>query len=420
MTMTAVGRGRGRGRGGWAMWEAADHTLRRPGEPSLSKEVQDEFSTLIERIDELDLNSKTVPDDLLQLCKAGLQTSESQTTIEWLVAKALDDQLFGRKLTFAVSNKSIQNLIIKINESGDQITVRRILMSILQIEYENRDETQKKDPVKFRNGVSLLGEFYYRMKLDSGSVISVLTKPMLNYLKGLLTTASEEDILLVARMLSINGRNILAQQSSKLEELILDVKSVLIDRNLSAYSRSMLILILDLHIHQYSSLPGYLQKFYVEHIGADTMLQIQEPQAELTIVTNFRSLGMKNIQNDAELDTKSKPDGGGILMKVNEPETSVQYDTFDQKGYAPNFTQGKESFRNNAPIPRAIRGSGAVANKKHKDKRSPHNQLHKEKSSDDANWSKQMNSKNTSWGHDDRFNKEYEHDSCMSSFKSNK
>lgn len=59
----------------------------------------------------------------------------------------------------------------------------------------------------YLNAMSLLGEVYYQVRLATGEPLHLISVPLLDYMKALLQSASEEDIELVATQVNRIKRN---------------------------------------------------------------------------------------------------------------------------------------------------------------------------------------------------------------------
>lgn len=74
---------------------------------------------------------------------------------------------------------------------------------------------------------------------------------------------------------SINGRKIYEESQLAVESFIMNVRTVLIKRNLSSRSRGMLLFIIDLANQQFVPFSGKLQEFYINEIGTNTLVNIK-------------------------------------------------------------------------------------------------------------------------------------------------
>lgn len=68
--------------------------------------------------------------------------------------------------------------------------------------FSEKEEIKEKCAAHYLNAVSLLGEVYYQVRLATGEPLPLIGVPLLDYMKHLLQSASEEDIELVATQVS--------------------------------------------------------------------------------------------------------------------------------------------------------------------------------------------------------------------------
>lgn len=81
-------------------------------------------------------------------------------------------------------------------------------------------------------------------------------------------------MLFLMLQISMNGSIIHESLPDELEDFITRVKKVLINRNLSAKSRAMLSLIVDIANHQYAILPTKLQEFYSIQLSLNNFMSV--------------------------------------------------------------------------------------------------------------------------------------------------
>lgn len=89
--------------------------------------------------------------------------------------------------------------------------------------------------------------------------------------------------------ISINGRKIYEESPSELDDFITRVRRVLINRNLSARSRGMLLSIIDLANQRFAPFSGKLQEFYVNELGMNTLVDVQRHEQKLTVDTKLEN-----------------------------------------------------------------------------------------------------------------------------------
>lgn len=387
--------------------------MRRPG-PVLCQKNPDHLN-LVEEIDSLDIYGP-IPmskvDAVEALFRSAARDRGLRSVFDSLHSQALEDRQFGIKLAMLLSCNKISD---QHDEDGTKL--RNILLSTLQMDYERKEEVKERCAMHYLNAMSLLGEVYYHVRLATGEPLPLIGVPLLDYMKALLQSASEEDIELVATQLSLNGKKIHASNRTELERFLIHVRTVLVNRNLSSQSRAMLLLAVDLANQIYEPLSGDLQAFYLAQLGEETMMQLQRYQnvkniakSKTSIKTNdtARSIGCDFDQNE-QLNTTSSE--FGISAKSSIAEQNIKYEV-PQKAYHQNFpgtTNSPSANATHASLPRAIRGLGIRENRKENtgDKKVKGK---KDKLTDEQVWSSKQNNSSKSWGHDDRFERDYEQD----------
>ncbi|XP_015523115.1 uncharacterized protein LOC107226726 [Neodiprion lecontei] len=409
MNMTSVSRGRG-----WATAKNREAVLRRPG-PIVSQKNPDHLK-LIGQIDSLSIYNATPMskiDEIDELIRDAARQKGLRSVFDTLHTQALEDRQFGIKLAMLFSYNQISD---QQDENGTKL--RSILLSTLQKDYERKDETKEQCMMHYLNAMSLLGEVYYQVRLATGEPLPLIGVPLLEYMKALLQSASEEDIELVATQLSLNGKKIRTSNQAELERFLIHVRTVLVNRNLSSQSRGMLLLAVDLANQLYEPLSGDLQAFYLAQLGDEAMMQLQRYQNVKNIVKP------KDQMNDTARNTKydsnrkerlsNASSGVGTLAKSMNVEESANFE-ISPKSYEQNSSGMINSQfviispQSQPSLPRAIRGLGIRENRKENtgDRKVKGK---KDKLTDEQVWSSKQHNSNKSWGHDDRFDRDYEQD----------
>ncbi|XP_058788581.1 uncharacterized protein LOC131662732 isoform X1 [Phymastichus coffea] len=374
--MSVIGKGRGRG-----FTDVRDAPLRRPGQTNISK-----FSDLIDLIDDVcfkDPMFNEKVDKILQMFEHLLKSNSIKEIFEDLHKQALDDRQFGIKLNIVCCDPKIYTLT--------DCMLRSIILTILQKDYEERDQIKKRSIVQFRNAVSLLGGVYCNFKIN-GTPLKILSGPLLCYLQMLLDTSEEEDIELITVQLFVNGSKIFEKPLHGSEDFLISVRRVLVNRNLSAKSRAMLLYIIDSSHQSFKPLSGEIKEFYFKIYG-DTFLEIEKFANNII----FESHNFKKCKS-ASGSIGDKNSLVNVTMKASQEEGKTMSSWMDK--CLINKSVEKPS------IPRAIRGAGTgdTAKDKHNKKLSKGK---RDKINDEQIWLSKPNTSSKVWGHDDRFDKDY-------------
>ncbi|XP_011493858.1 PREDICTED: uncharacterized protein LOC105359079 [Ceratosolen solmsi marchali] len=385
--MAVVGRGKGRG-----FAEVRETSLRRPGQPILSK-----FNDIINLIDNIvisDAISGSGIDEISERVKEALENNTIEDVFNALYKQALEDRQFCLKLAIVCSDYKLYS--IKNNQ------FRKIILGITQRDYEDREKLKQQNIVHFRNAIVFLGELYNSL-IISGP-LQFLALPLLNYLQMLLEASEEEDIEITMTQLCINGRKLWMEYQCNMEEFVMQVRSVLIHRNLSARSRGMLLCIMEIANKSYTKLPEKLHEFYSKELGVHLFSHVQRPDANSITNTKLKNnvnfcILDKDAQENKAVSSSAVNNSEGISMKSNK------------QGKGSDFASDKKSEHSTVnekySVPRAIRGTGATDSTKDKsNRRSPRGR--KDKLTDEQVWSSKPNTCSRVSEHDDRFDKDYD------------
>lgn len=268
--MLTCGRGRGRGRG---IVKEIEVPLRRPGENPSSKNNQSMLNDIIEGINNVAINETKLSDEIIEKVYLVNVTKDEKTLkslFENLYKHALEDKIFGIKFA-----RLFINVISAYMKDDDDKTMRDVILGNLQNDYLRREEIRKENETLFRNVISLLGEINYSRYLKYGFPYRVIAEAGLDYWNMLLETATEEDIELLVTQVIINGQSTSKICPTKFNEFMLNVRKTLLNNNLSALIKGMLLLIIDLANHQFDSLPTNINDYYMSLVGTTVVIYLQ-------------------------------------------------------------------------------------------------------------------------------------------------
>ncbi|XP_023315803.1 uncharacterized protein LOC106656096 isoform X2 [Trichogramma pretiosum] len=209
-------------------------------------------------------------DDVLDGLETDSRTGTMREIVERLHSRSLDDRQFSIKLS-VLARPDMITPKDKLNVTGLQINLAGIILRT----YEDWKKVQKKPSrEQYRNGLSLLGEFYHRYNATDASFLQ-MDAALIAWLGDLLSDTEEEDVELVARQLSINGQLLSRCAETKLNELVRRVKQQLVQRNLSVKSRTLLMYVIDLANRDFAPLLGEQRDFYVGQLGEATFADFE-------------------------------------------------------------------------------------------------------------------------------------------------
>jgi len=331
--MSSHGRGRGLRRN-------ADHTPDKPGgmqrhedrgsrhddrrqqneDHRLSKSdespIPDTFhpSDLLELINNLTIEKAEdkKSDEVRRITKGIKFLCYNEDSLKFLVSevhkKSLEDDEFGRKAARAFGNVS------QFEVSG--IKLRDILLRNIQTDFKNKDETNIQSEQTFLNSVSLLCEVFQHVRLTDGTVINVLSVPILEYCDMLLTIASPVAIDLLGRQLQVIGEEVQRCKPDRFTDILVKVRQMLISPlvELGMEQRCVLLHLLELHLLRWPTLlPDKSGEWYAGVIGQRVLMR----RPDLAIPNqNFGKLNGHGRMKEEGLTAEDEL----VLQRVIQPE----------------------------------------------------------------------------------------------------
>ncbi|XP_014217528.1 uncharacterized protein LOC106646039 [Copidosoma floridanum] len=382
----------GRGRG---FSDGKDIPLRRPGQSMPIK--YNDLINFIANLSIKDATSGVKTDEIVQIINDAIKNKSLKEVYDELHEHALNsDRQFCIKLALACCDSKIHS----INDNS----LRLMVLQKLQKNYEEKDEIKQNSIFAFRNAVVLLGEVYNNLRI-SNRPMDIFANPLLDYLNILLETSEEPDVYIVTSQIYTNGRKIFDTIPTQLAHFIMKVRLVLINRNVSAKSRGMLLFIIDFANQNYAPLTELLKEFYLNDLDNKLLAEI---------LTGDRSDNESTSKNNIHVEKDNAQSNIRTIITPTEqpsPDNAVSNSMKAARQKSMNaFAVGEKSppnAVNERPVPRAIRGAGALDTYKDRNlKKSPRGK--KDKLTDEQIWSSKQNTNSKNWGHDDRFEKDYD------------
>ncbi|XP_029176242.1 uncharacterized protein LOC114944491 [Nylanderia fulva] len=357
--MTSFGRGRG-----WSSLNK-EQTLRRPGDTAYTNTVKD----IIDKVATYDTRECISPQliqEIIDLLIGTINKDNLKDTCDSLWKQAILYDSLTIKIAVIFSDYKVA----MIEDSNKEI-VRSRFLRFLQDNYMSREKSKTDDKKTFANIVLLHAEVYYRMRLSDGSRLNILAEPLIQYLEDLLQDNGIENIYFIMIQILKSGKDFYAVCPSRLENLILIIRQMLVKENsyISQY-RAMLLLIIELVNNNYE-IKDELKQFYISNIKT---ISFEYPFSQKEV----------RVETKIETDTKCREYNKQRIKEITEIVEN-------------NVSEG--SYSKNPNIPRAIRGSGALDTLRKGD--NINTKLNSLKISP-----RQKNNKG--WDHDDRFHKDYE------------
>lgn len=164
--------------------------------------------------------------------------------------------------------------------------IRQFTFNSLQNFFEDREEllkSKKYGESTFRNVVILTGEIYYRYRIqNSKSRYSIFHQPMLTYLKMLVKSKDEGDILTLSQQISWNGCEISKADKEAFDELMFDVRRCIVNSNdYTQKTKWVLLLCHELSFKSFEYLPDNVKTFYQKNLGGNILATIFPPPLAL-------------------------------------------------------------------------------------------------------------------------------------------
>ena len=110
-------------------------------------------------------------------------SNHSSDSMDYMNNKVLSDNDAALKFALLFSSRNFDSLAM------NDIKVRCKMLNILQTNFSNAERYRKDDKNRLYNSITLLGEYYHRVRLADGSPISILCESLL----GLLTQEINTD-----------------------------------------------------------------------------------------------------------------------------------------------------------------------------------------------------------------------------------
>lgn len=164
--------------------------------------------------------------------------------------------------------------------------IKRFTLTALQTIYEDRDtlkNSKKYGECTFRNAVILIAEVYYRYRMEEGNRFKLFVGPILTYLKMLVNSSDENDILIIAQQFSWSCDHMKSVDLNGVNELMLDIHhSIISNRNhRTEKGNCLLLLCVELFIHPLENFSEDIKEFYSKVLKESMFSTIAPPSLDL-------------------------------------------------------------------------------------------------------------------------------------------
>nr|NP_611304.1 uncharacterized protein Dmel_CG5726 [Drosophila melanogaster]AAF57731.1 uncharacterized protein Dmel_CG5726 [Drosophila melanogaster]AAN71349.1 RE28271p [Drosophila melanogaster]AOQ10633.1 CG5726-RA [synthetic construct] len=210
------------------------------------------------------LNSKikTIETDFCNIVRDESMLCES---MEYLNDKALSDGDTALKFALLFSSRNFDALAMK------ETKVRSAMLKILETNFLNADAYRLHDKNRLYNSITLLGEYYHRVRLADNTPITILGESLLDLLTRELNDTSVVLGTRIARLvlsqITLNGEIMRKRHKVEIDLLLFHVRRHLIMQPaLTAKVKAMLLMVLDLFYSHFKHIGHDLETMYTNFL----------------------------------------------------------------------------------------------------------------------------------------------------------
>ncbi|XP_016958507.1 protein kinase 4 [Drosophila biarmipes] len=210
------------------------------------------------------LNSKikTIETDYCNIVRDESMLCES---MEYLNDKALGDGDTALKFALLFSSRNFDALAMK------ETKVRSAMLKILETNFLNADTYRLHDKNRLYNSITLLGEYYHRVRLADNAPITILGESLLDLLTRELNDTSVVLGTRIARLvlsqITLNGEIMRKRHKAEIDLLLFHVRRHLIMQPaLTAKVKAMLLMVLDLFYSHFKHIGHDLEAMYTNFL----------------------------------------------------------------------------------------------------------------------------------------------------------
>ncbi|XP_017078876.1 uncharacterized protein LOC108112979 [Drosophila eugracilis] len=210
------------------------------------------------------LNSKikTIETDYCNIVRDESMLCES---MEYLNDKALGDGDTALKFALLFSSRNFDALAMK------ETKVRSAMLKILETNFLNADTYRVHDKNRLYNSITLLGEYYHRVRLADNAPITILGESLLDLLTRELNDTSVVLGTRIARLvlsqITLNGEIMRKRHKTEIDMLLFHVRRHLIMQPaLTPKVKAMLLMVLDLFYSHFKHIGQDLEAMYTNFL----------------------------------------------------------------------------------------------------------------------------------------------------------
>uniref|UniRef100_A0A1B0FIS5 MIF4G domain-containing protein n=1 Tax=Glossina morsitans morsitans TaxID=37546 RepID=A0A1B0FIS5_GLOMM len=204
---------------------------------------------------------KSIETDFCNIVKDENMLHES---MQYINNKALDDDQTALKFALLFASRNFDALAMK------ETKVRSAMLTILQNNYTNADTYRIHNRDRLYNSITLLGEYYHRVRLADNTPIAILGESLLGLMiREVKEPTNINDVKLVKLILSqisLNGAIMRDRHIVELNQLLFLIRTNLIEHPcLKSKVKAVMLMTLDLYYSNFTSLGDTLEEMYTKY-----------------------------------------------------------------------------------------------------------------------------------------------------------
>ncbi|KAH8297196.1 hypothetical protein KR044_006244, partial [Drosophila immigrans] len=220
--------------------------------------LQDDGILLNNKIKAIETDFCNIVRDESMLCES----------MEYMNNKALSDAETALKFALLFSSRNFDALAMK------ETKVRSAMLKILETNFINADAYRQHDKNRLYNSITLLGEYYHRVRLADNAPITILGDSLLNLLtreiNDISVVMSTRLARLVLSQITLNGEIMRSRHKADIDQLLYHVRRHLIMQPaLTAKVKAMLLMVLDLFYSHFKHVGNELEAMYTDYLVVD-------------------------------------------------------------------------------------------------------------------------------------------------------
>lgn len=185
-------------------------------------------------------------------------------SMEYINEKVLADGDTSLKFALLFSSRNFDALAM------NETKVRSAMLKILETNFLNADTYRLHNKERLYNSITLLGEYYHRVRLADNSPITILGESLLGLLIREVSEIEGFDIKLAKLILSqitLNGDIMRAKHKAELTQLLYHIRRNLIEQpSLKPAVKALLLMTLDLYYSNFANLGAQLEEMYTKYL----------------------------------------------------------------------------------------------------------------------------------------------------------